>query len=251
MVAAKAGRVIQKLSRIMPNINAAQSTKRKLLSNVAHSILLYGSPAWVEDMSAKGWTALCKIQRRICLRVASAYCTTSSDAINVITGIKPLDLLAKDRKKLHDLRRNIGTPTMEEDTMVTWQRRWDTSLNGRWTHSIIPEITTWINRRHGETNFHLTQVLSGHGCFAAVLKRFGKLESSECWFCGDPVDSAEHTWHSRRRRAETTIRTHLTPGNLITTMLKSKENWATVDGMIQEIMKKKEEERRRQAVNIH
>ncbi|KAL4104344.1 hypothetical protein QTP88_019645 [Uroleucon formosanum] len=256
MVAARAGRVVQKLSRIMPNISAAQPTKRKLLSNVAHSILLYGSPVWVEDMSAKGWTALGKIQRRICLRVASAYCTTSSDAINVITGIKPLDLLAKDRKKLHDLRRNIETPTTDEDTMVTWQRRWDTSLNGRWTHSIIPEITTWINRTHGETNFHLTQVLSGHGCFAADLKRFGKLESSECWFCGDPVDSAEHTifacdaWHSRRRRAETTIGTHLTPGNLITTMLKSKANWVTVDGMIQEIMKKKEEEeRRRQAVN--
>lgn len=65
IVAAKAGRVVQKLSRIMPNISAAQPTKRKLLSNVAHSILLYGSPVWVEDMSVEGWTALCKIQRRI------------------------------------------------------------------------------------------------------------------------------------------------------------------------------------------
>jgi len=106
IVAAKAGRVVQKLSRIMPNISAAQPTKRKLLSNVAHSILLYGSPVWAEDMSARGWNELSKVQRRICLRVASAYCTTSYDAIFVITGIKPLDLLATDRKRLHDTKEN-------------------------------------------------------------------------------------------------------------------------------------------------
>jgi len=105
-VAAKAGRVVQRLSRIMPNISAARPTKRKLLSNVAHSILLYGSPVWADDMSAAGWEALHKVQRRICLRVASAYCTTSRDAIGVITGIAPLDLLARERKMMYDRRRN-------------------------------------------------------------------------------------------------------------------------------------------------
>lgn len=44
IVAAKASNVVQKLSRIMPNISAARPTKRKMLSAVAHSILLYGSP---------------------------------------------------------------------------------------------------------------------------------------------------------------------------------------------------------------
>jgi len=40
-VAAKAGKVVQRLSRIMPNISAARPTKRNLLSNVSHSIQLY------------------------------------------------------------------------------------------------------------------------------------------------------------------------------------------------------------------
>lgn len=92
--------------RIMPNIKAARSTKRKLLSNVAHSILLYGLPIWAEAMSATGWSALLKVQRRICLRIVSKYCTTSTDAIGVIAEIASLDLLAKERKTMYDKRRN-------------------------------------------------------------------------------------------------------------------------------------------------
>lgn len=166
LVAAKAGRVVQRLARIMPNISAARPTKRKLLSNVAHSILLYGSPIWADDMSATGWSALLKVQRRLCLRVVSAYCTTSMDAISVIAGIVPLDLQARDRKKLHERRRNPGSTAPEEDSLSTWQRRWDSSTKGRWTHTLIPKISLWVTRKHGETDYHLTQVLSGHGCFA-------------------------------------------------------------------------------------
>lgn len=89
--------------------------------------------------------------------------------------------------------------------------------------------------------------------FSADLKRFGKLDSSECWFCGDPVDDAAHTvfycdaWHTKRRHAEITMGIELNPRNLIPTMLTSRENWNTVSTLIQEIMKKKvTEERRRQ-----
>jgi len=98
IVSAKAGKVVQNLSRIMPNISTAKSRKRKLLSNVVHSILMYGAPVWSQDMSKMGWTSLLKTQRRICLRVTSAYCTVSGDAVRVISGIAPLDLMAIERK---------------------------------------------------------------------------------------------------------------------------------------------------------
>uniref|UniRef100_A0A2H8TIE5 Reverse transcriptase domain-containing protein n=1 Tax=Melanaphis sacchari TaxID=742174 RepID=A0A2H8TIE5_9HEMI len=255
-VAEKADKVVRRLSRIMPNISAAKPTKRKLLSNVAHSILLYGSPTWAEDMSATGWAVLHKVQRRICLRVASAYCTTSTDAVRVITGIAPLDLLAKERKTMHESRRHPERRTPDENIVDTWQRRWTNSEKGRWTYTLIPSIATWISRRHGETNFHLTQVLTGHGCFAADLKRFGKLESAECWFCGDPEDDAAHTifycdaWYTRRRQVEMTVGVDLNPENLIPVMIASKENWGLIADLIQDIMRKKEsEERRRQAIN--
>ncbi|KAF0735570.1 Reverse transcriptase domain-containing protein [Aphis craccivora] len=255
IVAAKAGKTVQQLSRILPNISAARPTKRKLLSNVAHSILLYGSPIWEEDMCTAGWLALEKVQRRICLRVASAYCTTSTDALGVITGIAPLDLLAKERHMMHDKKRDPERPPTVESILEVWQNRWNSSVKGRWTHTLIPNIGPWINRRHGETDFHITQALSGHGCFAADLNRFGKLRSSECWFCGDPSDDAEHTlfkcdaWHQKRRQAELATNTDLNTRNLIQTMLISKENWDIIADMIRGIMKNKEtEERRRQAL---
>lgn len=102
-------------------------------------------------------------------------------------------------------------------------------------HRVLDKSPTRRNR---------IQMLSGHGCFAVDLKRFGKLESSECWFCGDPVYDVIHTvfscdaWHSRRRQAEVTMETDLNPGNLIPTMLISKEKWSTVSDMIHEITKK-------------
>jgi len=91
IVAAKAGNVVRRLSRIMPNISAVKPTKRKLLSNVVHSVLIYGAPVWAREMSKAGWKELAKVQRCITLRVASAYCTTSTDAVPVITGIPPID----------------------------------------------------------------------------------------------------------------------------------------------------------------
>lgn len=254
IVAAKAGNVVRRLSRIMPNISAAKPTKRKLLSNVAHSVLLYGAPVWAGEMSAAGWKELLKVQRRICLRVASAYCTTSREATCVIAGIAPLNLLAKERKLIHDRKRNREQPAQPENILDAWQAEWDSSTKGRWTHVLIPNIGPWVDRHHGEVNYHLTQALSGHGCFAADLKRFGKLDTAECWFCGNPVDDAEHTlfacdaWHARRRQAEMAIKKELNADSLIPTMLASKENWDIVSDMIAEILKKKEEEeRRRQA----
>jgi len=254
ITAAKAGNVVKRLSRIMPNISAAKQTKRKLLSNVAHSVMLYGAPVWADEMGATGWAELLKVQRRICLRVASAYCTVSRDAVAVITGIPPLNLLAKERKSMYERKRNPELEIPYANILDTWQTEWEKSEDGRWTYALIPNIGTGTGRRHGEISFHLTQALSGHGCFAAYLKRFGKLETAECWFCGHAVDDAEHTifhcdaWHTRRRQTEITLETDLNITNLIPTMLASKENWDIIVAMIEAIMRKKEdEERRKQA----
>lgn len=37
----------------------------------------------------------------------------------------------------------------------------------------------------GSMAFHLTQVLTGHGCFADFLLRIGKRTDASCVFCGD------------------------------------------------------------------
>lgn len=257
LTAAKANTAVQKLSRILPNISATKQAKRTLLSSVVHSLLLYGAPIWAERMSQRGMTELAKVQRRIALRVACAYRTTSTDAVLVVTGTTPIDLLAIRRKAMYDQRQNLelqNTLTETENTIaITWQSRWDNSSKGRWTHKLIKDIKKWKNRKHGSLNYWLTQALTGHGCFGYYLHKHGKLASAECWFCGHHTDDALHTlfvcdaWETRRTRVETLTGMTLSPDCMTELMLRDAGTWNTISSFIQDVLQKKtEEERRRQ-----
>lgn len=48
------------------------------------------------------------------------------------------------------------------------------------------------NRDHGALEFHLTQVLSGHGCFGEYLHKIGKEADINCHHCGAGNDNVEH-----------------------------------------------------------
>jgi len=90
---AKASTAIQKICSIMPNISAATTRKRRLLGNLVHSLLLFGTPIWADRMSAKGTAEMVKVQRKTALRVVSAYCTVST---LVLASMPPIDLLPKN-----------------------------------------------------------------------------------------------------------------------------------------------------------
>ena len=58
---------------------------------------------------------------------------------------------------------------------------------------LIPNLTEWINRGHGEVNHYTCQVLTGHGSFGGNLKNIGKIESVVCWYCKKGVEeNVEH-----------------------------------------------------------
>lgn len=138
--AEKANAAVQKISRILPNVSAAKQGKRTLMSNMVHLLLLYGAPVWAEKMSAHGISQLSKVQRRIAQRVASAYRTVSTDALNVVTSIPSLDLQAIRRKRNYDQTVKMDLH-VEDETIRNWQARWDNSRKGRWTHRLIPDIS--------------------------------------------------------------------------------------------------------------
>ena len=73
-----------------------------------------------------------------------------------------------------------------------WQTRWHGDQSGGWTHRLITELTTWLDRKHGQVGFYLAQVFLGHGCFNAYLKRFKKRDDESCRYCGSLVKNAEH-----------------------------------------------------------
>ncbi|KAF0755945.1 Retrovirus-related Pol polyprotein from type-1 retrotransposable element R1 4 [Aphis craccivora] len=41
--------------------------------------------------------------------------------------------------------------------------------------------------------FHMTQTLSGQGCYQVYLKKMNRAKDSACAYCGHPEDNAENT----------------------------------------------------------
>lgn len=183
-----------------------------------YSIILYGAPIWAPKMSQKGKTKLSKVLRRVALRVASAYCTVSYNAIQVIADMPPIVLMANERQEIFD---NVRKEDARSNLLRAWQSDWDSAESGRWTHRLIPKLDPWFNRKFGEVNYRLTRALSGHGCIAYLLHRFGKLDSPSCWYCGHESDDALHTffvedaWHSRRYRMNVILGREITPDNIL------------------------------------
>lgn len=103
-VAQKADQVTRSLRSIMPNIRGPRYQARRLLAAIPHSILLYSAPILARVMSVTSRKAMEKCQRRIALRVATAYRTISTDALLVLAGIPPIELLAIERAELRDGR---------------------------------------------------------------------------------------------------------------------------------------------------
>ncbi|XP_060881917.1 uncharacterized protein LOC132953542 [Metopolophium dirhodum] len=258
--AARAAGIRNQLARIMPNVGGPREDRRRLLSSVVHSVLLYGAPSWAHtlELVPGNVRTLNRAQRKVLLRCACAYRTVSEAATNVIASTPPADLLAKEREAAFDRRRAPAAPTAGNDlrtsTMEAWQERWSTEASGSWTRRLIPDVRPWCARSHElMTNFHLTQFLSGHGCFGQYLHRIRKLDNPRCVDCLAPVDDAEHAfflcdrWWRRRMELKAAINDPFTPETVVGKMMESRSNWTAVERFVKEVLTKKEaEERERQ-----
>ena len=77
--------------------------------------------------------------------------------------------------------------------MDTWQEQWGALIvKAAWTKTLIPDVKPWVNRTHGQVDYHLAQALSGHGAYNAYLFRIGKTDDDTCTYC-DRKDTPEHT----------------------------------------------------------
>ncbi|KAH8295309.1 hypothetical protein KR018_009921, partial [Drosophila ironensis] len=164
------------------------------------------------------------------------------EAAHLLAGIMPFDLQA--RELYNRSRRDPGSETHQQREMAQWQQRWDSSEKGAWTRALIPCVETWVNRKHGQLNFHLTQFLSGHGFFRDYLYRFGHVEDPFCPACGKGcIENPEHVIFScprfvvQRDEAERSLEVQLKPANLVSCMLTSTGNWEAIDRMANSVMK--------------
>lgn len=235
----KAAKAINAVARIMPNNGGLSSSNRRLLASVSSSIIRYGVAAWIAALRTnRNRTKLNSAYRLMAIRVASAYRTISSEAVCVIAGMIPIcitlveDAECYQRRNTRHIRKLART-----DSLSKWQQEWDNTAKGRWTHRLIPNLSTWVNRKHGEVTFYLTQFLSGHGCFRKYLHRFGHTTSPFCPECGNIEETPEHVVFTCARfqqlRREMPA---LSVTNIVEEMCSDEGTWNAVSSVITQII---------------
>lgn len=267
----KTARVTGALTGLMPNLRGPSEAKRKLFGNVILSVLLYAAPIWSTylNRNAKMINKLNQSMKPVACRISCSYRTVSLEAASLLARIPPVSLLVECRRRIYertcDLRRygeytakNIKEIKKEENLLL--YRQWLIKLENakfgvRTIQAILPTFKEWIDRNHGRLEFHLTQVLSGHGCFGSYLDRIQRADSPRCMACNrDVIDTAEHTvehcprWHVERSTLTGVLGQDLRLETIIKKMLEAKENWIAFATFCRKvILTKEDEERARQA----
>ena len=179
----------------------------------------------------------------------------------VLASVPPIDLLAEERKETFQLRKELTCLTNLQEIarakeairkdgrhrlVEKWQARWYGDQSGRWTHRLIPELTTWLDGKHDQVGLYLAQALSGHGCFNAYLKRFKKRDDESCSYCGSLVDNADNTlffcarWGVAREAVGREVGAQLTPDTMLSLMLQSERKWMLIESFVTLVMKTRE-----------
>lgn len=259
----KAATMAAKLSRLMPNVAGPRSSKRRILMSVVHSILLYGAEIWADALEVeRNRKKMASVQRRSALRTASAYRTVSEAAVLVVAGVIPIDLLAKERKRVYVRKQGEETSSIREEerqrTLREWEQRLQQAAAGRWTAQLIGGLIPWTSREHGEVNFYLTQLLTGHGMFNAYLYRCNRKTSLYCDYCPEEEDDVRHTffvckrWSASRTTLEEAVGPTLAVENIVTLMLQSQANWEAVAQYAESVIRnKKREEQERERAEVY
>lgn len=216
---------------------------------VCHSIILYDAEIWADSLEdEKNQKKLTAVQRTGASRVAYAYRTVCGTAAMMIATVIPIAPLARERKPIYQRRAGINrfqTRTQEGARILQeWQDTCVLGTTGRWTYRLIPNLPPWLNRQHGEVNYHVTQFLSGHGHFNAYLFRYRRRDSPQCDYCTEE-DDAYHTFFACPRWAEektalmATLGVDLTPENAVEQMLQSETQWLSITGYIEKVLRTK------------
>lgn len=87
----------------------------------------------------------------------------------------------------------------------------------------------WIDREHGELDFHLTLVRSGHGCFEVYLYKIGKRTSAVCVNCERGEDTERYklfvcsNWSLKKQEAWSALGMSQTSDSLVNIMLEEEK----------------------------
>ena len=87
---------------MMLNIGGPNSFKRRIISRVAMSIMLYACPIWAEASSV-GTTSrkLSSVYRLSAIRQISRFRTVSDEAVLVLARTIPIHIMADEKRRIY------------------------------------------------------------------------------------------------------------------------------------------------------
>ena len=142
--------------------------------------------------------------------------TTSTSALQVIAGTKPLDIKKILDALIKRIKRNITTTWKsyeyrEKETVEfqeslsleiarvrsfsssAWQGEWDEEIHGRNTYNFIHDVSFAIqNRTCFVPNRFATYLTTGYGPINSTLFKIGITDENNCPKCGDVNESRDH-----------------------------------------------------------
>lgn len=185
-----------------------------LYRGVFLAVATYAAGGWGDLVTGALSKSVQSNQRQALLRMSRSYSTTSTDALQVLNGEIPLDLMIKERyykfkvrKKIsfeygccrYDGRRakNEAEADLRKETLRVWQTRWDGSTKGRLTYKYFPSVTRRMDMTWISPDYYTSQLLTGHGDFRAKLESLGLADRAACE-CGEVDDATHVLWHCQQ-----------------------------------------------------
>lgn len=247
------------LSSLLPNLGGPNAVCRRLYTGIVRSMALYGAPIWGNSLTARKAALLNKPQRAIAVRVIRGYRTISGEAATLLAQTLPWKFEAKVLALLYIWRNQaqiqgsaLSLREKRKELHVAVKEEWRLQLlNPSAGHEIIaaiqPVFWDWLERRHGDLTYRLTQVLTGHGCFGTYLCRIGREITKACHHCTAPEDSALHTlqacpaWNSARHELVAQMGGQtLSLQAMMSSMVRSESVWRAVVDFCDAVMSAKE-----------
>lgn len=132
-----------------------------------------------------------------------------------------------------------------------WLQHFDEFMPGaRTRRAICPNLKLWRRRIHEGLTFRMTQILTGHGCFAAYLHRIQKMDTNLYAHCDRGLVDTEHTlmkcpaWSVERSELLAIMGQDLSLSNIVSKMVRSMETWRAFSLFCERVIRTKEEEER-------
>lgn len=180
------------------------------------------------------------------MRTTLEYRTVALDAAVLLARIPPLQFMVGMRRRvflrIRDLKGRGEYDSKEEgnirneETLLMY-RQWRiylqrSGISGRRVvEAIIPYFQRWVERKHGNLEFRMVQLLTGHGSFGGLFVGY-RGDTEECPHCEEGrVDSVDHTiqectaWSQERGELTRTLGVDLSMKGIVEGILESREKW--------------------------